>query len=83
MEKNSNHNRPLPYSIILAAKVSDAEAMQAVFRHNEGYIRMLSLQPVYDGYGNQHSFVDETIRGELENHLALAIIEHFRVVPDE
>jgi len=73
----------LPYPVILAATIGDAEAIQTVWRYYAGYISKMSMQPAYDAYGNRHRYVDETIRGELENHLALAIIEYFRVVPDE
>jgi hypothetical protein len=57
--------------------------MQKVFLRYAGYIRTLYTRPVYDGYGNQHYVVDETICRELENHLAKVIIEKFRAVPDE
>lgn len=70
----------VPYAVILAAKEGDAEAMQAVFRHNAAYIAKLALRPVYDQEGNRRYAVDDGICRELENHLALAIIKHFRVV---
>jgi len=80
MAKNKNRNRLLPYSVIVAAKMGDTEAMQKVFRHYAGYIRTLATRPFYDEYGNRHSVVDETICHELENHLAKVIIEKFRAV---
>jgi len=83
MAKNNNRNRLLPYSVIVAAKMGDAEAMQKVFNHYAGYIRTLSMRTVYDEYGNKHRIVDETVCRELENHLAKVIIEKFRVAPDE
>lgn len=82
MAKNKNHNL-LPYSVIVAAKMGNAEAMQKVFRHYAGYIRTLATRPFYVENGNRHSVVDETICRELESHLAKVIIEKFRVTPDE
>jgi len=77
------NNRLVSYSVIVAAKTGDAEAMQKVFRRYAGYIRTLATRPFYDENGNRHSIVDETICRELENHLAKVIIEKFRVVSDE
>jgi hypothetical protein len=70
----------VPYAIILAAKEGDIEAMQAVFRHNASYIAKWSVRPFIDANGNRRFAVDEDICRELENHLAMAVIEHFRVV---
>jgi hypothetical protein len=76
--KKSTKNR-LPYNVILAAKEGNIEAMQAVFRHNASYIAKWSVRPFIDANGNRRFAVDEDICRELENHLAMAIIGHFRV----
>jgi hypothetical protein len=69
----------VPYTVIVAAVSGDTEAMQAVFRHYAGYIAKLALRPFIDTNGNRHFAVDENICREIENHLAMAIVGHFRV----
>ncbi len=69
----------VPYAVIVAAVMGDTEAMQAVFRHYAGYIAKLALRPFIDGNGNRHFAVDDGICRELESHLAMAIVGHFRV----
>ncbi len=69
----------VPYAVIVAAVAGDTEAMQAVFRHYGGYIAKLALRPFIDANGNRNFAVDEGICRELENHLAMAIVGHFRV----
>lgn len=64
----------LPYSIIQAATGGDAEAINAVLQHYEGYIARLSLRPVRDAYGCTHLCVDEAMRRRLEIKLITGIL---------
>lgn len=68
----------LPYPVIAAASGGDIEAMNAVLKHYEGYIAVLSTRELYDEYGNPHLCVDEELRRRLETKLITKILD-FRV----
>ena len=70
----------LPFHIIKAASEGDAEAIQAVLKHYEGYIARLSTRKMYDESGQIHYCVDETLRRRLETKLIAKTVA-FRPVP--
>ncbi|MCD7717281.1 MAG: helix-turn-helix domain-containing protein [Lachnospiraceae bacterium] len=59
------------YEVIKAASAGDAEAMDAVLKHYEGYITKLCLRVGYDEYGRPHCYVDESLR----RHLQLTLMD--------
>lgn len=75
---NKQHRKPrhglLPYATIRAASEGDAEAINSVLRHYEGYIARLSARPVYDPSGRLQLRVDETMRRRLEIKLITGIL---------
>ena len=67
--KRKEEKHLLPFHIIKAASEGDAEAIQAVLKHYEGYIAKLSTRKMYDEFGQAHYCVDETLRRRLETKL--------------
>ena len=65
--------RRVPFAIIQAAKNDDAEAVEFIFRHFEGYIAKKSLSTYKDEYGNAYSCVDDDLRCAAEFSLFSAI----------
>ena len=67
--KRKEEKHLLPFHIIKAASEGDAEAIQAVLKHYEGYIARLSTRKMCDEFGQIHYCVDETLRRRLETKL--------------
>ena len=74
MKQNNQREKLLPFSVIEAASNGDADAINQVLQHYEGYITTLSTRTLYDEYGNPHICVDEGIRRRLQTKLITAII---------
>ncbi|MDL2252748.1 helix-turn-helix domain-containing protein [Ruminococcaceae bacterium OttesenSCG-928-A11] len=68
----------LPYSVIAAASHGDVDAINAVLKHYEGYIAVLSTRQLYDESGCPHACVDDGLRRRLETKLITKILT-FRV----
>lgn len=79
-KRQRNQKNLLPLCIIQAASEGDIEAIQAVLRHYEGYITVLSTRCMYDEFGQAHYCVDETLRKRLETKLIAKTLA-FRPVP--
>jgi len=67
-------NALLPYPVIVLAAGGDVDAINAVLKHYEGYIAVLSTRRLYDEYGNPHLCVDEEIRRRLETKLITKLL---------
>ena len=74
MKQNNQREKLLPFPVIEAASNGDADAINQVLKHYEGYITTLSTRTLYDEYGNPHICVDEGIRRRLQTKLITAII---------
>jgi len=74
MKQNNQREKLLPFPVIEAASNGDADAINQVLQHYEGYITTLSTRTLYDEYGNPHICVDEGIRRRLQTKLITAII---------
>lgn len=64
----------VPFPVIQAAKEFDAEAVEFVFRHFEGFIASQCLINYTDEYGNTRSYVDDDLRYQAEIALLNAIV---------
>ena len=71
----------IPVQTILKAVNGETEALDAVLRHYSSYIRVLSIRPVKDTYGNEFLYVDESMRDQLEAKLRVSIVTAFKVLP--
>lgn len=78
------HMKRVPFAIIKAAKKFDAEAVEFVFRHFEGFIASQCLIDCTDEYGNTHSCVDDDLYYQAQIALFRAIAGfQFREPPDD
>jgi hypothetical protein len=73
--KDESKNAMLPFAVIEAAAGGDIDALNTVLRYYAGYIIVLSAKRMYDEYGNQHLYVDETLRRRLETKLLTQILK--------
>lgn len=75
-KSNTQHpkSRLLPFPVIVAASGGDIDAINAILKHYEGYILVLSARRLYDEYGNVHMFIDDELRRELETKLIAKIL---------
>lgn len=65
----------LPFSDIEAATRGEAEAMERVLKHYEGYIRYLSTRKLRREYGSGYSGVDQDIYDRLKAKLIRAVLD--------
>lgn len=73
----------VPFNIIQAAKRFDAEAVQFVLQHFEGFIISCCLCRYDDEYGSTHFHVDDDLHYQAEIALFKAIDSfQFREPPD-
>lgn len=74
----------VPFAIIKAAKKFDAEAVEFVFRHFEGFIASQCLIDCADEHGSTRSCVDDDLYYQAQLALFRAIAGfHFREPPDD
>jgi hypothetical protein len=59
---------------MLLAMDGDVDAINAVLKHYEGYIAVLSTKQLFDENGNAHLCVDEGLRRRLETKLITAML---------
>ena len=64
----------LPLSVSNAARSGDAEAVERVLQHYDGYINKLCTRTLYDEYGYPYICLDEWMKHHLENKLIQAIV---------
>lgn len=62
------------FQVIKAASNGDIGAINAVLKHYEGYIAVLSTRKMYDENRQVHYCVDETLRRRLETKLITKIL---------
>lgn len=75
MVKTSPSRRNLlPFPVIAAAAGGSIDAINAVLKHYEGYIAVLSTRRGYDRSGIPFLCVDEELRRRLETKLITKIL---------
>ena len=65
---------PLPDFVIDAACAGNAEAVERVLQHYDGYINKLCTRTLYDDCGQLHVCVDEYMKHRLENKLIYSVL---------
>jgi hypothetical protein len=69
------HSKGVPtVPVILAAVDGNTEAICAIIKHYQGYIKVLSTKRFYDKDGKMHFLIDEDLRQELEIRLTTKIL---------
>jgi len=67
----------ISYSVIVAAKNGDMDAMNEILAHNSERIESFSRRISFDEYGNPHSVIDVEIRDRIVTKLIDRIIYDF------
>lgn len=74
MKKPSGQYKPPPpLSVIESARAGDAEAMEQILQHYDGYINKLCLRTMIDESGQTRKQVDPHMKGRLQSKLMQAI----------
>lgn len=74
MSKKTTKHKLMPFPVIVLAANGDVDAINAVLKHYEGYIAVLSTVQLFDGRGNPYLGVDEGLRRRLETKLITSIL---------
>ncbi len=64
----------LPFPIIRSAAAGNIDAINAVLKHYERYITVLSTKRFYNENGDPHLIVDDELRRRLETKLIIKIL---------
>lgn len=59
----------LSFQVIEKATMGDILALNVVLKHYERYIKNLSTRKAFDEFGKPYYYVDQTLKGILENKL--------------
>jgi|GEM_PF-257356 len=73
------HIIPLDYEVIERAVNGDLESMHTVIGHYNRYLRELATKKLYDEYGREYRYMDETVRCQLENKLIKSVLK-FKII---
>lgn len=71
---NRKNSHLIPYPIIVEACSGNAEAIDVVLKHYDGYISRLATRPMIDDRGVYRIGVDEEIRDKLKTALINKIL---------
>jgi len=69
------HECHISYQVLQAATKGDAEAIQKVINHYEGYIKTISTSVMIDEFGNDQYVTDTYLIEILKLHLVTAILK--------
>ena len=72
---SNSHITPLDFDVIIQAVGGDVACVKLIIDHYMPYLRELATKRLYDEYGNEYKYVDETIRCQLENKLIKSVLE--------
>ena len=70
---NSKYKPPPLLSVIETARSGEADAIEQILRHYDGYINKLCLRTMIDESGQPHKQVDPYMKGRLQSKLIQAI----------
>ena len=73
--KTARKRKLIPYDTICLAANGDAEAMQLVLEHYDGYIRFLATERMADGSGGVYTYFDEALYSRLQMKLIVTVMK--------
>ena len=76
MNEQTTANNLLPFPVLVSAMGGDIEAINAVLKHYEGYIAVLSTRQLYDEQGNPHLCVDDGLRSCIQHNKKVVKSHH-------
>lgn len=72
---SNSHIKPLEFDVIAASVKGDRECMDKVIEHYKPYLRELATKTLFDEFGNEYKYMDETIRCQIENKLIKSVLK--------
>ena len=73
--KSERKRKLIPYETICLAANGDAEAMQLVLEHYDGYIKALATERLSDGSGGVYTYFDEALYSRLQMKLIVTVMK--------
>jgi len=70
-----SHIRPLEFEVIELALKGDVTSVNKIIDHYNPYLRELATKKLFDEYGNEYRYMDESIRCQLENKLIKSVLK--------
>ncbi len=70
-----SHIKPLDFAVIEKAAGGDMESISQVIEHYEPYLRELATKNLFDEFGKEYRYMDETLRCQLENNLIKSVLK--------
>lgn len=77
---SNSHIKLLEFDVVVAAAKGDRECIDKVIEHYKPYLRELATKELFDKFGNEYKYMDETFRCQLENKLIKSVLK-FKVQP--
>lgn len=71
----NNHIKPLNFDVIISAVSGDIDCITQIINHYSSYLRELATKRLFDEFGNEYHYVDETLRCQLENKLIKSVLK--------
>jgi hypothetical protein len=71
----NSHIEPLDFEVIEKAAKGDSESIRLVIEHYNPYITELATKILFDEFGQQYRYTDETLRCQLENKLIKSVLK--------
>lgn len=71
----NSHIKPLDFDVIVSAVGGDMTSVQVIIDHYNPYLRELATKKLFDEYGNEYKYMDESVRCQLENKLIKSVLD--------
>jgi hypothetical protein len=71
----NSHIKPLDFDVIVSAAGGDMTSIQVIIDHYNPYLRELATKKLFDEYGNEYKYMDESVRCQLENKLIKSVLD--------
>lgn len=70
----NSHIKPLDFEVIKKAAKGDSESIRLIIEHYNPYLKELATKTLFDEFGQQYRYMDETVRCQLENKLIKSVL---------
>lgn len=70
-----SHIKPLDFDVIVIAAGGDLKSIEQIIEHYSPYLRELATKTLFDEFGNEYRYLDESIRCQLENKLIKSVLK--------
>lgn len=71
----NSHIKPLDFEVISKARAGDPDSIQEIIDHYGPYLRELATKNLFDEFGQEYRYMDETVRCQLENRLIKSVLK--------